>query len=487
MKKVVEVITDTLKNKSLYVFLAVTLLFFGIYIIQNFTVDTYGYSVEIAPAIHLVNLGRLISGAFFVVLSGITLEARYMISFILAILATVFSMYKLNEILKRDIKNEKMTILISILTIINFSILELYMFVEKGIMMLSVLFVIMAVGNIEKALSGNKKAIILILIEMFAANCCYQGTVGLFVAIGSIYIVKNSKKISEFIKNNIIVGLLYAIPAFLNLLIVKFIFYSNRLENPLSLGEKISKIMENLANIMKETFGILPDYVFVGFAIIVILLFIIKIIQSKEKISKKVLNFFFLIYVIAAVVVAAVAPQIVSAQVYIVPRTIYCLGALVAIILMLMYQRVKTEKIVDISIILCGIIFLAILYANFTDIILDHYYTNKLDMDRAEKIVAMMENYEKETGKTITKVAFYPNSDKAQYEDTRFLGDANARAFYTEWGTRGILELILNRPLGSVEKNEEIDTFFKNQDWQDYEFNEQQVIIKDDTLHLCTK
>ncbi len=80
---------------------------------------------------------------------------------------------------------------------------------------------------------------------MFIANCCYQGTVGIFVAMGTIYIVKNSKNIKEFIKNNILVAGLYALPAILNLFIVKFIFHSSRLENGLSFYEKIKKYIKN--------------------------------------------------------------------------------------------------------------------------------------------------------------------------------------------------------------------------------------------------
>lgn len=256
-------------------------------------------------------------------------------------------MYKLNEILKRDIKNEKITILISVLVIINFTTLELYMFIEKGIMMLSVFLTVLAIGHIEEALKCNKKDCILIFLEMFAANCCYQGTVGLFFAIGSIYIIKNSKNLIGFVKNNFIVGLLYVIPALLNLLIVKFIFNSDRLENPLGLRERIVSIVHQTANGIINTFGILPKYLFLGFITIFVVVFVIRVIRNNEKISKKILSILGLIYVMVAVVLSAISPQVVSAQVYMVPRNVYCLGALVAIILIFMYGGQENKKATD--------------------------------------------------------------------------------------------------------------------------------------------
>lgn len=127
------------------------------------------------------------------------------------------------------------------------------------------------------------------------------------------------------------------------------------------------------------------------------------------------------------------------------------------------------------------------MYFNFTDIIIDHYYTNKKDLELAEEITSMIEDYETKTGNEITKVAFYLNSTKSQYKDTRLMGDGNVRAFFTEWGAKGILELTLNRKLDSVTKEPEVDQKFKNEKWKDYEFNENQVLFQDEILHLCIK
>lgn len=486
--KVINKIKEIVKDKRLYIFLCITLIFFGIFIIENYTVDTYGYEFDTHPGRQLASLGRLITAAFVFIFTKINnIPFMYIVSFLLAIITTTLSMYKLNEILRRDIKNEIITSLISILVIINFNTLELFMFIEKGIMMLSVFITILAIGHLDEALNGDKRAWITILIEMFLANCCYQGTVGLFVAVGVIYIIKNSKNIIDFIKNNIIVGLLYAIPALINLLIIKIIFRNNRVESTTGLKEKIGQVIQSSQYVLTKTFDILPKYFYLAILIIIIALFIINLIKNKEKPSKMILNILGIIYIVVAVMISAMAPQIVSGDVYVVPRNVYCFGALIPIVLIFMYKEVKVDKISNIIAVLLQIVLVVALYYNFSDIIIDNYYTNKKDLELANEIAELIENYETTTNNKITKAAIYVNADKIQYEDTRYIGDANARVSYTEWGTMGIIEKVLNRPLSYADKNPEIEEKFENENWKDYEFNESQLIFEGDTLHICTK
>lgn len=471
--------------KNIAMFLGITLIFFGIFIIKDYTVDSYLFFQETwrEPFFHLMALGRVVTALFWIIFSWTNFNITYIMSFSIAIISTTLSLYCLYNILKKDIKNSKIAGLISVLLVINFCTLELYMFFEKGIMMLSVLMNILAIGHLEEAFKGNKKAYIAILVEMFIANCCYQGTVGLFVAIGVIYIIKNSKTILQFIKNNIIVAFLYAIPALLNFCIVKFIYGSARLDSSIGLAEKIVSILKSTYNIFINTFDILPKYFFLTILFIIGLIYIIKVLMQKDRVSIKLLNIFFLLYVTIAVILAAVAPQILQAYVYMVPRNVFAIGTLIAIFLMLLYLRVNTKKILDTIILAVGIIFLVVLFYNFIDITLDHYYTNKKDMEIAQRIATVIKEYEESTGEKITKVVIYKNNVPTQYKDTRYIGDANVKAFFADWGIRGILDVVLNRQIElDVNKNQEFEEFFNSQDWK--EFNEEQIKFIKDTMHL---
>lgn len=95
--------------------------------------------------------------------------------------------------IKDDIKNKFIKLIIPVLIVINIFSIELYLFMEKGIMMFSVLLEILAVYFFKKALEKDKKFLLLSILMMLLANFSYQGTVGLFVVISAIYVIKYSK------------------------------------------------------------------------------------------------------------------------------------------------------------------------------------------------------------------------------------------------------------------------------------------------------
>lgn len=118
------------------------------------------------------------------------------------------------------------------------------------------------------------------------------------------------------------------------------------------------------------------------------------------------------------------------------------------------------------------------------DITIGHYYTNRKDREIAERIASVVREYEEKTGEIISKVVIYKENIPYQYKNVRYNGDANVRAFYTDWGTRGILDIVLERDVKVVpEKKQEYEEFFKSQAWN--EFDEDQIKLEKDTLHLC--
>ena len=142
---------EILKDKNLYLFLAVTLIFFGIFIIKDYTIDSYIFFQETwkEPFLHFLDLGRIVTAMFWLIVSWTNYDIFYIVSIIIAFITTTLSMYELNKILEKDISNKNITKIISIIAIINFCTLELYMFVEKGIMMLSVLMIILAIKRLD--------------------------------------------------------------------------------------------------------------------------------------------------------------------------------------------------------------------------------------------------------------------------------------------------------------------------------------------------
>ena len=146
-------------------------------------------------------------------------------------------------------------------------------------MLFSVLLNVLAFEQLTKYLKEqNRKSLVLVFIYMIIANFSYQGTVALFVVLSIIYILKYSKDVKSFIKNNIVTALCYGIPAFINYAIVKFIFINNRIAGEFNLNLTIKNIIFGTKQ-MLLTYSIIPKYLFItiiGVLLVTILYYIIK-------------------------------------------------------------------------------------------------------------------------------------------------------------------------------------------------------------------
>lgn len=73
MKKLIkEGILEKIKDKNLYIFLAITIIFFGVFILKDYTVDSYLFFQETwrEPFYHLASLGRLVTAIFWLIFLG---------------------------------------------------------------------------------------------------------------------------------------------------------------------------------------------------------------------------------------------------------------------------------------------------------------------------------------------------------------------------------------------------------------------------------
>ena len=71
-------------------------------------------------------------------------------------------------------------------------------------------------------MEDNKKiSIVKSMVFMLFSVMCYQGVVGLFIIISVIFTILKSKNLKEFIKNTFIMLMIYGIPAFIDLILIK--------------------------------------------------------------------------------------------------------------------------------------------------------------------------------------------------------------------------------------------------------------------------
>ena len=155
METLKQSIKNIVTDKKIYIFTIFTLLFFGIFCVMQYAPDTYSVFTNTPKEnlTHFFSCGRLVTGVFLYGLMGILkLDAItvYMISYGLAIFCTIVSLYKIDKIFNEDVKSTKLSVLASLLIILNVFSIELFVYIEKGILMLSVLLCVLAVEQIKK-------------------------------------------------------------------------------------------------------------------------------------------------------------------------------------------------------------------------------------------------------------------------------------------------------------------------------------------------
>ncbi len=481
------------KDKAFWLFFGVTILFLGAFIKLQYATDTYTIFNQnyIIPLKHFLLSGRFLTAGFWYIISILNLGIykSYIISFGLGIIFVSLSIYKLYRIFIKDISNKFLCGILAIAIVINPFLIELFLFFEKGILSFSILMSILGVDFFIKFL--NKKTIKRFIVSMFfmlLAIFSYQGTISIFMGLGAIYIVKYSKNIKQFIKNNIFLGLIYGIPAIINYLVVNFFFNNSRVTTGIYIiEESLRKIFVGLKELYIRSFDILPKYFFLSIIIISIIIFIISIIIDKSKGSYKLLSILKLIYIIIMLNIFTILPQLIikTDSIWMVARSSYAIASIIGIIIIHLLYEVKCNKIINNFIILILIFYLGIQYVSYQKIIKDHYILNYLDNYICTQIKDEILEYELNTGINIKNIVFYRDkSPSYSYQNIICYGDMNIRAFYPEWSVGSIINEKLNKQLIEIkDKDIEIEKFFCDNNW-DY-YSKEQIIFKGDTIHLC--
>lgn len=111
MQKIENKLKKLIFDKNLYIFSLITILFFGIFCIIQYAPDTYTVFTDSlkSRALHFCSCGRFISGFYLYFVRKILdigNRGTYVISYAIAIICMIISLYKLNKIIKKDIKRK---------------------------------------------------------------------------------------------------------------------------------------------------------------------------------------------------------------------------------------------------------------------------------------------------------------------------------------------------------------------------------------------
>lgn len=548
-----------IKIKKIYfVFLLITLVFFGTFAKMDFATDTYAVLESSKRGIlqNFLQSGRLITAFFFsaFVVLKTPISIVYLLTFLAAIFSISFSMYKLYYIIKENIVDNKyISAILAVSIIINPFSIELFMFIEKGVMTFGILACVLALEQFVKfvencrkkesyKISKNKseseesleeinkkikKAFWLAIFYMILAVFSYQGVVAIFLALATVFVLKDSKTFKEFLKNTIASVMIYLIPAIINFIMVKVIFKANRISGEIIFAESLRKIAFGIIK-MFTTYAILPS-VFVIVLFYASLIIFAIVVYANKNIKHGALKFFEIVYLDLVTTIVTVAPQVLqnTAAIWFVSRSTYAFASIIGInslfilIVVLEERENKTKtkleknttelreletnaqelelrkskiepkdnktkyiKNIEIAVEILNLVLIFVTWYRFNLIEIAHYNLNYEDKLIAEEIGKEIYNYEQETGVEVKKVAVYKDKNpRFTYKDIFTSGDINITAFTTEWSDVNSINYYNNLKLERIEQDEEKIKEFANEDWES--FDKEQLIFEGDTLHLC--
>ena len=350
-------------------------------------------------------------------------------SFITAIFSISMSILLMNNIIKEETRNKFLSLTVATLIIINPFSIELFLFIEKGIMNLSILFTVIATKNfIEYMKNNKKKSILKSLIFMTLAISCYQSTASLFIIISAIFIIKYSEKIKKFILNTAICSMIYGISGIINFGIVKYLYKSDRI-GKLTIILSLKRILKQSIYIITTTYKIIPNNLFAIFLIIITTIIILTIIIKSKSKKTIILNTFLIFACMIITYISAMIPHLLRDYriSQLAPRTTYAVTSLIGIIELLyltMHKEENVDKKLKInyyyekfwknSFIIINIIFLLIQFKCFMKIEMDHYKLNMIDKEISIQIGKIINDYETKNNIKVENISVYKDKNSPQ-------------------------------------------------------------------------
>ena len=476
-----------MRKKVFLWYLLLTILFFGMLIKLEYATDTYSVFNFDKEAVFMqyAMSGRFITAVVlkFLKIANFSEYAFYLSSYILAIICATISQYKLYTTIGEDVENKALKIIIPTLIIINPFSIELFLFIEKGLMWLGILMCVLAVENFQKYFELKKiKNLLYSTVFMLVATCLYQGVVGIFLAIAFVFVLKYSKDIKQLVLNNFIAGLIYGVPAVADFLAIKILFKTSRINGQIVFLDSIKKVGKNTINMFLTTYNLLPKYTFILLILFTFAVFCSKIWKEKQKI----LPIFIFIYIVIGVLFSALVTQIVQPtnSIWFVPRSTYCFGALYGILILFLAINCRLEEISKNIIVIISIVMIIFQVQKFISIENDRFRLNEKDYKVTMQIIDQIEHYEEQTKNRITEIAWYQDAKpNYTYDGVFATGDMNVKAYSSDWSTVEILKYYLKRDIKLAEKDENMEDILKRKNWD--EFDEKQIIFEGNKMNLC--
>lgn len=488
-------------------------LFWGTLIRLNYACDTYSTIMRgfiDAGTDMLVRNGRIVTALFYWMIGVLNISTAnaYLLSFLGGVVCAATAVYVLTNRLNKYSKFDYLNFLIAVLTIINPIVIDYFMFFEIVEFWGAILLAILALEELiyfwEAEGKRRYKGIVMCFVWLILCVFCYQALPAFFVVLALPFIIHYSgKKFSNFIKNNIIVALIYGGANLVNIVWLYFVGSNKSTEiSSVNFSEiNWAYIKGSIQMALWNGYGVL-DLVFPSKTAERLLLVLVGCIcvyclnkMIREQQMHYVIKALGGAYIIAGSVFVEMALMIMGA--YGRPRMFYPLGAIWGIIMIELLVNVLPQKleaseikrdyankaIMGVSAVVCLLLLIGE-YCAFQNIIIDRYQTNARDKHTIEIVQQAIDEYEIETGYIIKNLVFYEDSDVPwAYGDVDWCQDVQVRAWVRSWSNVASFNYFTGKKYDTGEINKEYAEYFSSMNWDSFSYN--QLIFDGSILHIC--
>ena len=457
---------------------------------MHYATDTYNI-INIGYEEYMMNNslkdGRIVMAilVFIANVFNMPIEIWIPILLVLAVIISCISVIILrNTILSyKPAKNkwvEVIVLLISYCTIFNFMYLENLYFAECAVMALSVFAYMLSAKNIVKR--HYAKAILLAMLGVVS----YQGTIGTIAVMALIFtFLENTgkQKYAKYIILDIIKTIaILLLVAVVELLLIKGIcnftgMTGDRTQDINSIINNLKYIFNNFMRVIINTGGMLNDGSFITLLTIVSVLATILFIMYSEKTVENLVE---LILIIVVALASSFIASAMSLSGFNSARIRFTIGALIGILLILMYCKSKLFEKVEAPEIIFSFLVIAYMIINvytYFSITTQHKITNEFEKIEAERIVTEIEEYENENNIVVDKICIIKKNDNNyKVESSRNSCVPTYIATRCEWGVKGAIKYYEGRKLEQVNSN--------YIDKKEFELSGKQYACIGDTLYI---
>lgn len=488
--------------KEYYVFfllLLLNLIFYSIFSIWHYAADSYLTEILGWTAVEGVYYagGRWLMCAFcrFLDFLQISYAMGIRLSWMLAVLSlsgAALVVYRHLQACKEKsggagdgrFSKKAWSALVAFMLISNVFVLEDFIFAEyTGIMCLGIFFDVLGAGCILKFLEQKKPAwyILGIACGILGING-HQGSFGILVIVCILFATDMFDSWKIFIRNNIVIGSAYLLPALVNLAQTRLAGNVRVSGSGTDILASVRKITEGVRHLGISTANFLPHRFYAGWIFILAVYFLYCVILRRNK--KAML---FGIYNFFIIMLGIYAPFLVTTYeaIDIVPRTVYIMGGIVPVILITQELHAGLDKVGRMLLPAMACVFLLVQYLGILRIGVGNIRAVEADFYETQFVVNRLLDYEKETGTKVRKMAVYWDVNVTGHaEGVVGFGAINERMLSNEWAAPFAIQCHQGFEIWQTDKSEEVyEKYFEGKDWSG--MDEEQMVIIGDTLHLC--